>query len=235
MVKSGVHGSPTVRMVHVCPPIVVHTDLSSFRTMVQELTGLKKLKPDNDQFNNGTTNHPFMIKSDDTFYEDHINACHSENYDQYINGDCTSKACSSDCINEQMDGPSINDNIYDDCDGLSDASLSPKWATPSSSHESLMSKQQQESLMIWDYEENYRMFVWSANAGAYARESPPLKKLQLEDAGSDNYQLMSNSFMDIFSMEETLGFVGLDHEEHSNHHLLQDHLSVEVSSLISAL
>ncbi|MCO5587785.1 hypothetical protein L7F22_041737 [Adiantum nelumboides] len=30
---------PTVRVVHVCPPIMVHTDLSNFQTVVQELTG----------------------------------------------------------------------------------------------------------------------------------------------------------------------------------------------------
>ncbi|KAI5059715.1 hypothetical protein GOP47_0026034 [Adiantum capillus-veneris] len=124
---------PTVRVVHVCPPILVHTDLSNFQAVVQELTGKRQMASmesvadladchvcnHHDQCGMRATNEPDIL-------EGRLKGAENSNNQFCFNDDCLS----TDDVND-VDGDSCaRDGFLIPTD---DGCLSPNCSTNSTS------------------------------------------------------------------------------------------------------
>lgn len=74
---------PTVKVVHVCPPIMVQTDSTSFRCVVQELTGKRKSPSGSGPESPSVDKTPCSLGSDDklnlaatSLWNDQNQCCH---------------------------------------------------------------------------------------------------------------------------------------------------------------
>ncbi|MCO5569049.1 hypothetical protein L7F22_022755 [Adiantum nelumboides] len=126
---------PTVRIVHVCPPIMVHTDLSNFQTVVQELTGKRQREISTQNGNNIAVSCHVCHHADpqrmQTIDEEDI-----------IQGSCVKDAahsinqCSNDdSLSAEEDVCDIGESVRESFLNLPkhDGCLSPDWSTNSSS------------------------------------------------------------------------------------------------------
>lgn len=245
---------PTVRVVHVCPPIIVQTDLSNFQAVVQELTGKRK----------SSSMHNNMC----------CHECHNSNIVilestiEAIN-DCNKDGCMNECNNE-----CINDEIRCIKEGfimVNDESLSPNWSTSSSSDHSISQEVSSSLIMacsnedctLIDHnqsnnEDNLRLIqsntryiaVTDADECASPALSHPCgsKKAKVTKACvnqdfpfdqalvSNNQVLLSNIEQILFHEESTLGFISpplslsLDDDEQllADEHFLQDLYEMEI-------
>lgn len=131
---------PTVRVVHVCPPIIVQTDISNFQTVVQELTGKRKAYSTHNNMSHHKCHQSNIIVLDSS-----IDDCNKDPGD------------SNECHSEDM----INDYVGDGINGcrkeewllLNDGCLSPNWSTSSSSDNSISQEETSNLVTVCSIED----------------------------------------------------------------------------------